>query len=511
MTEYIEPVGDDYPVDDDAEPEQKPKRTAKGAAIVGVRVLAGTIGVGVAAAAILAAALLPIPTVSRPSSPVTVTPVPTAQQLVCPGSLFQLGDETGQDATTASSIGAASVEFDSTSGAVTSSPLADAAAETDASTREPVVLSSPVGDTSVDDDVLISGAQTQVAARGDFRGLAATNCAQAVTETWLVGGSTATGRTTLVTLVNPSDTSSTVSVSIFGEDGAVSAPGAEGIVVQPHSQRVLSLAGFAPGIEAPVVRVLSKGGQIVANLQQATVRGLEPGGVDIVGSTNAPATSQFIPGVVVANSAALQSRLGEDGFADLDTALRVYLPGEEGADVTVDVVSELTGESSSFSITLEPGVVTDVPVDGLADGAYTVTVTSERPVVAGLRVAIVPAADPAGLVASTGSDFAWLTSVLPVRDRALVTVASGPRPQLHFFNPTDEAAELTIDAVSGTDLELVVQPGKAAYIDVVEGATYELGGFDTLYGSVSYVSDTALAGYAVLPPTSVSPPIEIYP
>ena len=46
MTEYIEPVGDDYPVDDDAEPEQKPKRTAKGAAIVGVRVLAGTIGVG---------------------------------------------------------------------------------------------------------------------------------------------------------------------------------------------------------------------------------------------------------------------------------------------------------------------------------------------------------------------------------------------------------------------------------------------------------------------------------
>ena len=507
MTEYIEPVGDDYPVDDDHEP--KPKRTAKGAAIVGVRVLAGTVGIAVAAAAIVAAALVPIPTVSQAPVPVTVTPVPTAQQLVCPGSLFQLGDETGQDATTASSIGAASVAFDSTSGSVTASPLADATAVADDGTLEPVVLSSPVGDTSVDDDVLISGAQTQVAARGDFRGLAATNCAQAVTETWLVGGATATGRTTLITLVNPSDTSSTVNISIFGEEGAVSAPGAEGIVVQPHSQRVLSLAGFAPGIQAPVVRVMSKGGQIVANLQQSTVRGLEPGGVDIVGSTKGPSTSQVIPGVVVANSETLQSRLGEDGFADLDTALRVYLPGEQLADVTVDVVSEAEGgASSTFSITLEPGVVTDVPVDGLVDGSYTVTLTAELPVVAGLRVATVP---PAGEVPSSGSDFAWLAGVQALRDRALFTVAAGPTPQLHVFNPTDEAAELSIDAISGDDIDLLVPAGGSAYVDVVEGTTYELGGFDTLYGSISYLSETDLASYAVLPPTSISAPIEIYP
>jgi hypothetical protein len=508
MTEYIEPVGDDYPVDDE-EPEQKPKRTAKGAAIVGVRVLAGTIGIGVAAAAIVAAALVPLPTVAQGPVPVSVTPVPTAQQLVCPGSLFQLGDETGQDATTASSIGAAPVEFDSTSGTVTASPLADATAEVDGPTSEPVVLSSPVGDTAVDDDVLISGAQSQVAARGDFRGLAATNCSQAVTETWLVGGSTATGRTTLITLVNPSDTSSSVNITISGENGPVSAPGAEGIVVQPHSQRVLSLAGFAPGIQAPVVRVVSKGGQIVANLQQSTVRGLEPGGVDVIGSTNAPATSQVIPGVVVANSGTLQSRLGEEGFADLATALRVFLPGEEGADVSVDVVSETEGgESRSFAITLDPGVVTDLPVDGLPDGSYTVNVTSERPVVAGLRVATVPAA---GETPSTGSDFAWLTSVQALRDRALVTVAAGPRPQLHLANPTDDEAEVSVEAISGDDIDVVVPANGSAVVDLVEGTTYEIGGFDTLYGAVSYQADTALAGYAVLPPASAAGPIDIYP
>ena len=509
MTDYIEPVGDDYPVDDDEEREQKPKRTAKGAAIVGVRVLAGTIGIGIAAAAIVAAALVPLPTVSTAPVPVTVTPVPTAQQLVCPGSLFQLGDETGQDATTASPIGAAPVEFDSTSGAVTESPLSDPAADVDGGTREPVVLSSPVGDTSVDDDVLISGTQTQVAARGDFRGLAATNCSQAATETWLVGGSTTTGRTTLITLVNPSDTSSSVNITIAGENGAVSAPGAEGIVVQPHSQRVLSLAGFAPDILAPVVRVVSKGGQIVANLQQSTVRGLEPGGVDIIGSTNAPSTTQVIPGVVVANSATLQSRLGEEGYADLATSLRVYLPGEVGSDVSVDVVSETGGESSSFSITLDPGVVTDLPVDGLADGSYTVTVAAEHPVVAGLRVSTVPAADETG--SSSGSDFAWLASVHALSDRALVTVAAGPRPQLHLSNPGEEDAEVSVDALTGDDLDVVVPAGGSAVVDLAENTTYELGGFDTLYGSVSYQADTALASYAVLPPTTISGPIEIYP
>ena len=509
MTEYIEPVGDDYPVDDDEQREQKPKRTAKGAAIVGVRVLAGTIGIAVAVATIAAAALVPLPTVAIGPVPVSITPVATAQQLVCPGSLFQLGDETGQDATTASSIGAASVAFDSTSGAVTASPLEDATAEIDGGTREPVVLNSPVGDTSVDDDVLIAGAQSQIAARGDFRGLAATTCSQAATETWLVGGSTATGRTTLITLANPSDTSSTVNISISGESGAVSAPGAEGIVVQPHSQRVLSLAGFAPGIQAPVVRVLSKGGQIVANLQQSTVRGLEPGGVDIVGSTNAPSTSQVIPGVVVANSATLQSRLGEEGFADLATALRVFLPGEEVADVSVDVVSEVVGgESRSFSITLDPGVVTDLPVDGLTDGSYTVTIASERPVVAGLRVSTVP---PAGETPSSGSDFAWLTSVQALNDRALVTVADGPRPQLHLSNPTDDSAEVVLEAIDGDDIEVVVPANGSAVVDLEQGATYEIGGFDTLYGSVSYQADTALAAYAVLPPASAAGPIEIYP
>jgi hypothetical protein len=510
MTDYIEPVGDDYPVDEEQEQnDRKPKRTAKGAAIVGVRLLAGTIGVGVAAAAIIAAAVIPLPSIATEPEAVTVTPVPTAQQLVCPGSLFQLGDETGQDATTATTIGAADVEYDSTSGSVTPSLLADQTADTGDSARDPIVLSSPVGDSSVDNDVLIAGAQAQQAARGDFRGLAATNCTDAVTETWLVGGSTQTGRTTLITLVNPSDTASEATISIAGEAGLVPAPGAAGIVVQPHSQRVLSLAGFAPELASPVVRVVSRGGQIVANLQQSVVRGLEPGGVDIVASTAAPATSQVIPGVAVVNSDVLQSRLGEDGFADLDTALRVYLPGEESSDVRVDVTSDDgTAPASSFSISVDPGVVTDLPVDGLVDGTYTVTVTSEHPLVSGLRVSTVPPDEGGG---SSGSDLAWLPSARVLSDRALVAVADGPAPTLHLYNPGDEEVVVEIDALSGTDLSATVQAGESVAVGVSAGSSYELSGFESLYGAVSFRADDALSVYMVQPPTSVSGPIRIYP
>ena len=112
----IEPVGDDFPVDDAEAPAAKAKITARGAAIVGVRVVAGTVGLAIALAAIAGATFLPIPSYTATPPSVEVTPVPTAQQLVCPGALLRLGDETGQSATTASSLGAPSLRSGASAG-----------------------------------------------------------------------------------------------------------------------------------------------------------------------------------------------------------------------------------------------------------------------------------------------------------------------------------------------------------------------------------------------------------
>ena len=68
----IEPVGDDFPVDDAEAPAAKAKITARGAAIVGVRVVAGTVGLAIALAAIAGATFLPIP--SYTATPPSVEP-----------------------------------------------------------------------------------------------------------------------------------------------------------------------------------------------------------------------------------------------------------------------------------------------------------------------------------------------------------------------------------------------------------------------------------------------------
>jgi hypothetical protein len=496
---HIEPVGDDYPVDE----APKARRSAKGAAIVGVRVVGGAVGIAVAVAAIAVAALVPLPTIQSPPEAITVTPVPTAQELVCPGSLLRLGDESGEGASTASAIGDAVPVYGATGGEVTASPVAESG-----SPGSPLLISSPVG-SGADDDVLVAAAQSQLTDRRDFSGLAAAQCAAVASETWLAGGSTAVGRTTLVTLANPSDTVSTVSLDIASEDGPVVAPGATGIVVQPHSQRVLSLAGFAPDVESPVVHVASRGGQVVANLQQATVRGLEAGGVEVIGATGSPATSHVVPGVVVAGSVDLASRLGEEGYADLGGVVRVYVPGDEPTTARVSVIADDGAPTgTSFSVPLEPGVVDDLALEGLVDGSYTVSVETTVPVVVGVRVSTVgPSTDP---TRPGPTDFAWLAAADRLSDTAVVTVADGPNPRIHLVNASTEEEQVTITADDGTELELVLGAESSASVPAVAGETYELAGFDALVGAVSY-SGGGIAGYTVRPPAQSAGPIRVLP
>jgi hypothetical protein len=277
---------------------------------------------------------------------------------------------------------------------------------------------------------------------------------------------------------------------------------------------VLSLAGFAPDVESPVVHVTSRGGQIVANLQQSTVRGIEPGGVDFVGATHAPSTTQVIPGVRISNTDALQSRLGEEGYSDLATVLRVFVPGTEQTMAEVSVSSEDgTAPGTSFSVDLAAGTVEDLALDGLTDGIYTVQVTTSQPIVSGVRVSTVAAAavDENGTPTSGGSDFAWLTSVDRLGTEAVVTIAPGPGARVHFINPTDTDAQVTLSAVGRDTVTVTVNAGAGASAEVAEGATYDVWGYDQLYASVSYSGDAEVSGYGVRAPAASAEPITIFP
>lgn len=486
-----------FPEQDSVEAPERRQLTVRGAAIASARAVTGLIGVGVAAAVIAAAGLLPFPTVRATPPSVVVNPVPTAQQLVCPGAVLRLADESGQDATTSSPLGRPSVRFAASAGEVDASPLAESDAGTGGTPEAPTLISTPPSATGDTEPALLSGSQVQELSEGDFVGLAAADCGVATGETWLVGGSTTVGRTTLLTLSNPTEVPATVDIELFGDTGAIAAPGTSGIIVAPQGQRVLSLAGFQPDVAAPVVHVTSTGGHVVANLQQTVVRGLAPGGIDILAGS-AASTENVIPGVMITNAAAVQALLGGgDGYQDVTTTLRLFAPGDDTVPVTVSVMAEdgaVTG--LSFAVDIEGGRVTDVPIQELATGRYTVSIESDAPVVAAVRVTS---------AVGQSTDFAWAAAAAPLQDRAQVTVAPGPSPLLHLANPTGSEAVVTVGAE-----QVTVPAGGATAVPVTSGATLELSGFERLFAAVTFTEGGAIAHYTVHPPGVASGPVTVY-
>lgn len=468
--------------------------------VISTRVVTGAVGILVAAVAVAASSLLPLPTIGPPARGVSVAPVPASKHLVCPGALLRLGDVGGQNASVANAIGQPSTTRAASAGTFESTALQ--ASGGSAGGAAPSLIATPAGDAAAAD---IAGAQYQAVDSGDYRGLAAAVCAAPSSDVWLLGGSTAVGRTTLLTIANPGAVGSTVGIELFGHEGQVEAPGMDGITVAAHSQRVVSLAGFAPDIDAIAVHLTSRGGPVVANLQQSIVRGIEPGGVDVVGTTAPPSKTNVLPGLLIQDSEAVGTRLGEEGFADLRTVLRFYVPGEKAAQTTVRILPEdPTLEGASFDLVLDPGIVTDVPVEGLADGAYSVVVQSSEPVAAAARASTV-APEDTDSVAAGASDLAWFGAATALAGVPFVSVAPGPGATLHLSNLGDAPVTLTVAGSTVT-----VEAGGATAIIVDGGASYQLDGAEGLYASVTFAAPGQLAGYLLSSAVNDVTPLTIY-
>ena len=506
-----EPTGDEFDTDaafpEQDEPEAVERRplTARAVALAGARGVAGLIGIGVAAVTIAGAVLIPFPTVGSTPASMTVTPVPTAQQLVCAGSVLRLADDSGAGASTVSALGSPELRAAASDGDVSAEPVEASEASTGGTSSAPTVVSTPPQAADATTSALVSAAQSELVGEGDFVGLAAADCDVATGDSWLAGGSTTVGRTTLLSLTNPSEVPATVDLELFGEDGRITAPGTSGIIVPANGQRVLSLAGFQPDIASPVVHVTSTGGRVSATLQQATVRTLRPGGVDIVASVPELSPTVVIPGVLVTDLDAVQAlrKGGDPQFDDVETTMRVFAPGEGTVTLTVSVTPENGAETgTSFSIDIDAGRVTDVPIQQLATGSYTLSVSATQPVVASARVTS---------ASGESTDFAWFASAPVLKDEAQVTAAPGPAPVLHLANPTDDDAEVVVTARNGASSTVSVPARASGLLPLEPGATYSLTGFTALHASVTLAEGGMIAGYQVHPPGVGSGKILVYP
>lgn len=490
---------------------------------VGGRLLGGLLTVAAGAALVWGAVALPDADAvgSEGSAGLVVDPVAVGQQRVCPGPLMRLGDQNGQNATALSSFGSPST--------VTSDGTIASALQTVDVTSTGGANASTVQAPA--DAALLAAAQSQVATEPDQTGLAVASCTESVASSWLVGGATDTGRTTLLLLANPSGVESIVDVTLYNDTGLVQAPGLTDLVVAPGSQRVLSLAGFAPGASAVAARVESRGGLVVPTLQSSVVRGLEPGGTDFISATQPPATDQLIPGLRVTTAALAAARARVGGSTDTATALRVFVPGDADASVSIGVTGDAAGAvGNTYDAEVKAGTVKDIPLTGLGDGTYTVSVQSDVPVATSARAAAVAAPIPgseaaeqqisyevidggaldASVVAGQRIDLAWFVAAPQLGEQVAFAVADAPGPRLTVTAASGAPAALRLIGQDGSERTLDVAAGSTASLDLSARQVFRVEGASGTVAAVSYAGDGELAAAPLRPASALASPVTIF-
>jgi hypothetical protein len=352
--------------------------------------------------------------------------------LVCPGALYKAGGSQGTTLGNFEQVGNVSFvsQFNSTDGASVSS-------------ADGIYTVSASAGTVNQGSVLLNASQFQNAAGATLKGLAATNCQLPSNDIWLVGGSTTTGREALLILRNTTQVDSTVSLEIFSEAGSVDAPGLNGIAVVAGKTTVVPLSGVVPKTKSFAVHVNANGGAVAAWIQQRTVRGLTPGGVDYVSPSPQFSKQQVIPGIFIRGTAQAAKLIAANiDFQDLTPVVRVFVPGKDNATVTVQVVGA-TAKTFGTVVrsTVNAGSVADIEIAGLKDGNYVALVSADVDIQSSVRLS--------RITETAGADFTWIPAAEKFTGKRNLTVPSAGISKLCVYNEkTGEVSVIELTAGS---------------------------------------------------------------
>lgn len=432
------------------------------------RALAGVAAAALCVGAVVGAGALPDEARVRSEAPSTqVQPASPLQSRVCAGPALRVGTTDGENALAIAAIADPSVVIGSLGGDVEQTPLSVTGAD-GVSGGESIVQR--------DETSTLSAAQSLDPDVDAVRGYAASECAETSLDQWLVGGSTRTGRQTVLTIANASAVSASVDVTVYGPDGPIESVGSTGIAVAPSGEEVLDLAALAPGVADAVVHVASVGAPVAAHLQQITTRGLERGGFEIIDPVPAR-LSTVLPGVAVTEASALGA---QPDYDDIAPVLRLLSP--QGGAVRV-VFQASDGSRIESEGTLDAGIVTDFPLDEMPVGTHAIRVESDAPVVAGARTVA---------ISGDGLDFDWIAGGQARSGTSAVAVPPGPEATLHIVSTSDADQEITI---AGETVQLAAG---GVHQQGVDGDTVEVTG-DELVIALEYRSTRRVGGFTVSP------------
>lgn len=509
----------------------------------GLTSVAGLVGIGVSGAVVLALCVIPFPVLAGTPASMMVDPTASTAVRVCPGPLLSVQTRDG-DATAFVGFQSPDIVSASSDDAVQERYLKVADAANENGTLAPVALSvEPPADASLP---LITGVQSQSAVTDEMAGLAVTPCVEPEAESWLVGGATDLGQTTVVNLSNASTTDASVRIEVYGERGRIDPTGSNDVVVQAGTQSIVSLAALAPGLAAPVVRVTSSGGAIAASLQQTLVRTIVPSGLEIIEPGLGPNTTQIIAGVQLTGMAQFSDSEGGAVSTDEEPTVRVLATSAEPSDVVVTTIAE-DGTTTEVKSTVPAGVVLQLPFNAVSDGTYSVVVTGTTPVVAAVRSVVganaspftertidptssstpgastapspespppdatLPAPQPNPFDTIGGGDFAWYASTSSLSATTLVAVAATESALLTLFNAGEETQSVSLSSDATPDETISLEPGRFAVVSVVPGNVYQIDGALGIRAGVAYGGIGVVSATTVRAPSKLGSAILVYP
>jgi hypothetical protein len=167
-----------------------------------------------------------------------------------------------------------------------------------------------------------------------------------------------------------------------------------------------------------------------------------------------------LPGLVIRGTKVINQAIGTEENSDAGHALRIFAP--EGANVTVQVVSsEADVFGAVFTGIIEPGTVSDFPIEELKDGDYSVFISSDKAIYSALRVA---RGNPGG---TPRLDFAWVSPAEElVSDRGVAIGSDGDSILVLANSGAADATVLVSNLRSGAVVSVLVPTLGSATVDL---------------------------------------------
>jgi hypothetical protein len=298
-------------------------------------------------------------------------------------------------------------------------------------------------------------------------GLAALNCAQPVSRGILLAGDSQVGTETILIVSNPQEIETVVEVQVLGLEGQPT----ETMVLAAGEQKYVSLASLSGEASKFAVQFESSAGAVSVVMQQRTISGLSPTGVELSDWVSEPTKEQVFPVVkVLGSSLAPEKSLGQP-------ILRIYNPTEFPSSSKVYLVSAST--SKTISVSTEPGQISETTLD-LSDGDWSAFISSDQEIFAAVR-------NP---VFSSRADFEWLNPANAIQKQ--LAIASWPDSQLHLANPSSQSLRLQISGVG----EVMVPANSRRTLSVQPGQVV-LESDSEIFAALTVLNDS---GFAVIEP-----------